>query len=376
MLNSLKNTLLQHENKIVVSAWLISTIAYYFLFRIHTDLEAEKYISEASNLLTNGKVSAPRFYFYFSTISVISLSFLLKTGYVGAIVMQCIVNLFAYLLFFKALKKLFSHSLFPILIIIYLLSFWPYQSWIMFLYTESLFYSSILILTSVIIMCGFNGKNFLLIILCLAFAIISRPLGILLVGSVIFSLFYYVNRFNKVRSTLILFGFSITAYWVINLILSTISDWYILKPFVEENIICNFPTKGINKNLVLTNHDSPLYELFYYISHNPTHFFSYILIKLKYFFLLYRSYYSTTHNAFLLLNIIPIYFFALIGIIKNTIIPTYVFVYLIVSILFFTIAIVLQCDDWHNRFVLSIFPIILILATTGIIEFKKTIRKT
>ena len=121
-----------------------------------------------------------------------------------------------------------------------------------------------------------------------------------------------------------------------------------------------------NSNLEVSDHPNQLYRLFFYITHNFSHFSGLALTRLKYFFLNTRTYYSVTHNAFLLISLFSIYACILIGIkrIRKTF-PTSLLVFIFSAIFFFAVAIAFQCDDYHNRFFLTLMPLLTVLAVAG-----------
>ncbi|HMG81860.1 MAG TPA: hypothetical protein VK559_02385 [Ferruginibacter sp.] len=352
---------------IIVLCWFLSLLVYYNLFGIFTQLEAEKYIYQADYFLRYGAMSATRYWFYSATIFIIALATKTSIGLVGAFFIQAGINLFGYLFFYKALKTIFT-NITALVIIVYLLVFLPYQSWVVYLYTESVFYSSVLLLLSVLILYKpDNIKNIAIIALAVLFTIISRPLGILFAISTYLYLFYAANKKWKViifcGSILLLMAF----YFIVNTIFSSIEDWTITKPFEEENIICDLPSTIHTTILYLDKSAGPVYQLFYYIYHNFGHFIHYAGIKLRYFFLMRRDYYSNRHNYSLLLNIIPIYILSVANLfIKSRRLKKEIMVFLVSSIFLYAVTIVLQCDDYHNRFILSIYPFFVILAAKTI----------
>jgi hypothetical protein len=350
-------------------------IVYYNLFGIFTQLEAEKYIYQADYFCRYGSLSASRYWFYSATIFIIVFATKINIGLTGAFVIQAIINFFAYLLFYKALKKILATTT-AIIVIVYLLAFLPYQSWVVYLYTESIFYSTILILISVLILLKpDNSKNTFIIVLALLLTVISRPLGVLFVCSTYLYLFYAANK--KWKIVILCGGIVVLAgsYFIINTIFSSIEDWTITKPFEEDNIICDLPSTIHSTSLYLNKSAGPLYQLFFYIHHNFAHFIQYAGIKLRYFFLMRRDYYSSLHNAYILLNIIPVYILAIIGLFKEGKLSKEIKAFILSSIILYAIAIVLQCDDYHNRFILSIYPFFVILAAKSVENLLVTLKE-
>jgi hypothetical protein len=136
----------------IVAIWAFFEIIWYLYLGVHFDQEARKYIDEAQHVLQNHTLSEARYVFYFSTIAVIAFASVMHTGVYGALFIILAINLLAYLYFFKALKHLFKDRLSAYIVITGLLSFWPYQTWSLYLYTECLFYSILLIFFSHLIL--------------------------------------------------------------------------------------------------------------------------------------------------------------------------------------------------------------------------------
>ena len=136
----------KNDYLVVVGMWIVAELFLFGKFGFSFGLEAEKYISEAHFVIQNHHLSQGRYLFYLSTILVIAVNLLLKTGLYGAVFTIMFVNLISFLYFFKALKKVFHSKLPAFLVVLFLLSFWPYQAWSLFLYTECLFYSFVLML--------------------------------------------------------------------------------------------------------------------------------------------------------------------------------------------------------------------------------------
>ncbi|MBC7626694.1 hypothetical protein [Ferruginibacter sp.] len=240
----------------------------------------------------------------------------------------------------------------------------PYSSWNVFLYTESVFYSSILFLTSAIIRHNYTKKKSIvfLIIFALVVTILSRPLGILFIPAVLF--YFYVSLEKKARLIIIpagIIGLGVLVY-ATNIVFTTTTDATITLSAKEGCVVCGvLPATNVKLNLLTAG--SPLQQLYYYVSHNFSHFITLGFARLNAFFFMTRPYYSARHNIFLLAFIIPLYILSGISfVIKKESRYKPVFYFMVVSIITFAIVIMLQCDDYHNRFILGLFPFLLILS--------------
>ena len=352
---------------VVVMLWIIFEAIWFYKFGFNFQQEATKYINEANFILNNHHLSQGRYLFYLSTIIIITISFLLKTGLHGAVIIILVINLFSYLYFFKALKKNFINLVSRFLIILFLLSFWPYQIWSLFLYTECLFYSFVMLLFSRLLLFEkMDGKFLWSTSIILLGVVISRPLGVLFVFPVMFFLYFHLNRKQKRYFYAGLILAILLLSWIVQVVFTTTPDWNMQRAFLEENIICDMPVAVSNSHLEVSNHPNQLYRLFFYITHNFSHFLGLALTRLKYFFLLTRNYYSGMHNVYLLINLVFIYGCIVIGIKTiGKIFPLPVLVFIFSSIFFFAMAVALQCDDYHNRFFLTLMPLLAVLAIAG-----------
>ena len=349
-------------------AWL-STITTSLLFTgIFTELEAQKYIQEAQNLVDHKGLSAARFVFYSPTIFIIYLSLKMSAGFYGAFLIQAFYNLLVTLFFYKSLSSYFTDSAYRLLTAFLLIVFLPYSMWTVYLYTESVFYSNILLLISLLLFhsTDSSSKNKFLIFFALLLVILSRPLGILLLLPTIF--YFYKSASKKYKKIFIptfLIGLFLIGY-ISNIIFSTIEDVNITLAASQGCVVCGLLPEH-PPELDLATNGTQIYQLYYYVINNFDQFIRIALVKMKYLFMMVRDYYSMIHNVGLLLFIIPIYLLGLIYIFSGaTKEHRPFFGFQISSIVFFTLTIMLQCDDYHNRFVLSVFPIILLLAVKGL----------
>ena len=139
-------------------------------------------------------------------------------------------------------------------------------------------------------------------------------------------------------------------------------------PFKRENIICGVNTTT-ELNLKTLEDGNSLKGLAYYIINNPSQFFRLAQLKTIAFFGFTRDYYSPIHNYLLVIFYYPFYLLSLIGIWKKIRLKDYRIIFMVLITGLFWLTTALTCDDWHNRFVLTVFPFIFL---TGIAAFTST----
>lgn len=336
-------------------------------------MESLKYIGEANYMLRHHHLSEDRYIFYLLTILVIALSSLLHIGLYGAVIIIMGINLGAYIYFYKALQFVFPNKVLPLFACLLLLSFWPYQLWSVFLYTECLFYSMVLFLFARLILCNNINTPFLLQagVLLLA-VIISRPLGVLFIIPVLLFIFFRLPKRQRVYFYVALIaGVGVIAF-SLQVIFTTTPDVTMLRIFQEENIICGIPASTTHTNLVLPANMNPLYQLLFYVTHNFSIFVQLAITRLRYFFFLVRDYYSTAHNAYLLSCVVLIYGLILVRIKRiTTVLSRSLLAFIFSAVFLFAITIAFLCDDYHSRFFLTLMPLFVVLVVAGIGGIKR-----
>ena len=354
----------QRDYWLVVALWSFFQAIWYWYLGVEFGLESSKYIEEAQFVLDNHHLSQSRYLFYFATIAVIALAKILHLGLYGALLIIMVINLACYLYLFKALRNLFSSRMPALLTVGILLSFWPFQSWSLFLFTECLFYSLVLVLFSHLLLFQKLDGKFLIrtgLILCLL--TITRPLGILFCVPTLLFVFFKLSKRQRLIFFLAGLLFLVLLNFVVQVVFTTTSDWNMTRALTEDSIICDMPRNDATSHLDLTQHPNQFYQLFYYVTHNFSHFAGLALIRLKYFFLLTRTYYSSFHNIYLIVYLIFIYGGILTGLKRMTrfLSPSMNW-FLFSSIFIFAATIALQCDDYHNRFFLTLTPFLVVMA--------------
>jgi len=343
---------------IVILLWLLFQIAWYLYLGVQFGLEGVKYIDEAQFIIENHHLSQFRYLFYLPTIAIIAMIKLLDLGLYAAVFIIMLINLLCYLYFFKSLKFFFLNRIPAFYTIGILLSFWPYQSWSLFLFTECFFYSVVLILFGLLLRFQTLDIRFLLktsIILLLV--MISRPFGILFIFPVLLFVFFKLSKRLRIYAVIAFLLFLLVLNFVMQIVFTTTPDWNMTRALTEDSIICDMPRANSAAQLDLIHHPNQFYQLFYYVTHNFSHFAALAVIRLKYFFALVRDYYSPAHNIFLIAYLALFYGSLIFGIRRVLrFLPVSVSVFLFASIGCFAATIALQCDDYHNRFFLTLTP--------------------
>jgi hypothetical protein len=344
----------------LVIIWLLAQLTCFFLWGTQTELESLKYIHAADYLLQYGHFPEKRYWFYSITVFIIALSKWMNTGHGFVFFVQLLLSLTAHLSFFKGLQSQCreNHPA-PLITTAVLCLVLPYQRWNFTLYTESVFYSLVLIFFSFcMLQKEFKLKTTFIQGLLLLLVILSRPLGVLiLIPWILFHLSYLIKKRKRLISVLLGFGIIILIL-ICEIILSNIKGYDILEAYRQGNIICGIAsfnqgsfTVGFEKT------STSIWNLLLYITENPVLFLNLSWEKTIAFFLMFRDYYQWKHNFLLLVLCAILYLPIIFNFLKEKIDPFSRYIYLV--IISFYLAVVLQCDDYHSRFILTLVPLFL-----------------
>ncbi len=329
--------------------------------------EAEKYISEAKTLLATGTLSATNYWFYFTQIFLLAIAFKWGLGFTFVLIVQLIFSAWATYAFFRLAAALFSIQTAFIGTLLFLLNY-PFQEWSIYLQTESLFHSFTIIFTAYLLRISkLNLRHYITIALSVFLICITRPTGLFFVPAIILYLFF---AFFKTINTRLKIGIvavaGIAFLWLMNAVIGSKGEWDFMLPYLDERIICGVPTLDHNVAIKTIPEGDSIYGLFYYIVHNFEQFSRMAFLRSKAFFGLLRPYYSTSHNIFLAAFFFPLYVAALLSFkwwVKNN---GYRLLYFSMLLAMTWGTTLLSCDDWHNRWFLSISPWLILTALPAI----------
>jgi hypothetical protein len=329
--------------------------------------EAEKYITEAHTLIKTGSLSATNFWFYFTQISLLAIAFKFKLGYAFVVMVQLFFSAWALLSFYRLAASLFSKQTAFIGALIFLLNYY-YHEFNTYLQTESLFHSFIIIFSADLVRLGkLTLRNAVIIFFSTVLICITRPTGLLLLPGIALYLFF---AFFKTISTRLKIGIVATcsmAFLVLmNAVIGSKGEWDFMLPYLDERIICGVPTLHHFVDIKTDPNGDSIYGLYYYIVHNFDQFIRMAYLRSKAFFGLLRTYYSRGHNIYLAVFFYPLYAAALLSLGWWWKHHANRFLFFCCAVLMTWGTTLLTCDDWHNRWFLTISPWIILASLPAI----------
>ncbi|HRH47424.1 MAG TPA: hypothetical protein PLP23_01660 [Panacibacter sp.] len=353
---------------VLLILWLVVEAGLFIHNGIVTNGEAIPYIAEANYFIANAAFTSAKSIFY--SVYILLLALFKKTGFqsTGIYVLQVALNLYAMYCFFKLthfVTKSFNAALLATILLITCI---PWQDWTTYLYTESVFCSMVIIFSYSIFYSKNNGKkNIFLMVLSFLVLLFSRPTGLLFIPVVGLMLIYYYNKKkNFYGASLSLLTAGVFFLILVNYAMRSGGEFDFMKPFRDENILCYLATQTTSSNATIPPDGNSLQGLLHYVLNNPATFTKLAVLKFQSYWGLTRSYYSSTHNALLICFFYPLYFFAAFGVIKLWQTTTVFVLYSLLIFFFFTLSVLVTCDDWSNRFIMPVLPFVILLGAYGI----------
>lgn len=352
---------------ILLIVWTIINGVIMYSHGIISNGEAEKYIFQAQTLLKTGSLTATNFYFYFTQIMLLAIAFTFKLGYAFVVTVQLFFSAWAMLSFYRLATSLFSKQTAFIGTLLFLLNY-PYHEFNTYLQTESLFHSFTVIFGAYLLrLTQLTWRHAATLLLATVLLCITRPTGLLLVPGIALYLFF---AFFKSISTRLKIGIvaisSIAFLTLLNAVIGSKGQWDFMLPYLNEHIICGVPTYHAFVNTKTDADGDSLYGLLYYIVHNFDQFCRMAWLRSEAFFGLLRTYYGRGHNIFLAVFFYPLYAAAIASL-------GWWWKHHANRLLYFSSALLmtwgttlLTCDDWHNRWLLSISPWIILVTLPAI----------
>jgi hypothetical protein len=365
-----------YQKILLLLLWIIVQCFLVWENGIVTTLEADKYISQAEYFLKTGNFSSNNYWLYSTQVFLIAAVIKLRLGFTVIVAVQLLLNLFATWMFYKLAVFFLKNTILAFLATSIFIINIPYQVYNSFLFTESIFYSLTIIYSSYLLRLNkLTINNVVILILILALLSITRPTGILFFGATAFYIFFrFFNHVSFLKKLIIICSTLLVFFVVLNTMLRAGGSLDFMVPFEKENIICGVPTTDHAKIKTFEKGNS-VQGILYYIFNNEKQFFRLSKLKTISFFGLLRNYYSRLHNVFLVLFFYPFYLLSFAGAWRMFRRKEPTFYYLLAIILLYWITTLLTCDDWHNRFILTVFPFIFLIGFSALIKGKSIDKK-
>lgn len=341
--------------------WIAVQLFFLNTKGIVLQFEAGKYISEARLLLKEGHVSAPNLWFYSLQILLLAVAIKTKIGFAIIYLLQLLINALSTIIFYKLCEKL-STSISAFIATLFLIFNFPLQEFNVYLQTESIFISFTIFFSYLLFSIqSINARIIILVLLSLVILSITRPNGLMMIpAALIFLYFKSIQQYSPSRRILISVIVCLIFLLTINFALGSGDEWRFMLAFQKELVLC--ADTPYFSNIKISSNPHSIEGFAYYIIHNFQHFVILACLKTIAFWGLFRSYFSISHNLFLIVYFYPIYLLMILSVplwLKKN---KALFIYFVGNVVLAWFVVILTCDDVHNRFFLVISPFLYLLS--------------
>jgi hypothetical protein len=364
-MRSIVNKIFAHRSILgwLVLVWAVVQLFLFVRLGVVTAGESEKYIGEAQRIVSGKGFSYPTYWLYSVQIAVIAFFLKINISLEGVVLVQLLVNLISTVAFYLFLQSYFGRRTAVTGTLFLVINIW-FQQFNLMLQTESIFYSiSVILACYTLTRSRINIQTVSIIVLLLALLMLSRPNGLLFAVPVFLFLFFRFFQTMSVRRKIFITAACFIAFlFILNLALGSGGHLDFMLPFRDERIICDVPTLPAFLPIDILENGNSIYGLLYYMAHNFEQFSSLAGRRTIAFFGLYRPYFSSTHNVLLLLTFVPLYIMTILSVKwwwtrhRNSLL------FFVSLIMMFWLTVMITCDDWHNRFFLTLTPWLIALS--------------
>lgn len=346
--------------------WLTVQVGLFFLLGISHMGDSPRYLGAAESLL-QGKLPTGKELSFLGYDLFVTFFFWSGLGEIGVVVAQVLLtSVAAYCLYRLACRLYDSRT--GLLAAFFYIAYAEIHTWNFYILTDSLFISMLIISLFLVVERGGWWRT---AIACLAVIFTStiRPNGVVLLVSVGVYVLYSLWRAKKYKVFVgVAFGVAVASPIAIDLVGKMLAHASIIHIYASGKIISGY--KGIVLKMpgVLPapppSIENPLFHILFFIASKPVYFLKLVGMKLWYYFLHARPFYSDFHNYFSVLTLFPTYVLAVGGVLSRTEYPAEKL--LLISLCFFqSLVVALRFADWDGRHLLVILPIVFLFAARG-----------
>jgi hypothetical protein len=335
-------------------------------FKVRLGADSSRYLN-AAELLLHGKLPTGKAKRYLGYDLFVSLFLWSGLGKLGIVLAQALITGVAAYCLYRLARRLYDRRT-GLLAAFFYIGYAEIHTWNFYILTDSLFVSMVII--SLFVVVEWRGLWLSAVAgLVVLFTCTVRPNGFILAASIgtyaLYSL-WKTRRYKVFMGVACLF---LVAFPVaIKLIDAMLVYSPILKHYARGAVMTGRQPSALTMPGIipegLTNVKSTLLAITLFIAAKPVYFLQLAGIKLRYFFLHTRPFYSAFHNYFSVLTLVPSYALALWGLFSRTDYPAERV--LLISVIFFqSLIVALTLSDWDGRFLLVILPIVFVFASRG-----------
>lgn len=361
----------------LVALWTTMQFWLYYTGGIRPAGDTGRYIEAAEILLSGHLPLTGKAMSYLAYDGIVAIFIGLGWGQMGVILFQVVMSgLAAYTLYLLS-SHLYDWRAGLVAAFLYI-GFPDIQKWNYYILTESLFITTI-ILTTYVILVTKGWQRIIVGGLLVVLATLMRPNGFIVpmaLSLYVLLVFWHEGRRRLVAGILVtaVIALAMASSWIGEML----SKERVLSHYIDGTIIWGHPESAVRMPGQAPDctqaKNSALLEIACFAMAKPIYLIELAGMKLFYFFLLARPYYSVPHNIVILLFLLPVYSLTIISWIRGR--KEFVkWAFPAIIILLQAIVVSLTFADWDSRHLQVVLPLIFLFASGGAIWLMDIVTK-
>lgn len=357
----------------LILLWLAVQAAMLIMFGLGHGGDTGRYLSSGQQIAT-GAMPAGKAASYMSYNLLVGGSLALGLGEGGVIAAQLLASAIAALCMYRVASRMW-HQATGLLAAFMYIAFLKLHPWNVFILTDSLFISFVIITTYFLTEAIVQKKAIYIVGLALsaAYAIFLRPDGLAILASLTLLGLVIAIRKKAWRPLIVIFALALLlapSAWKFAGQLA--SHEFLVAHYAQGAVIWNYEPFYLDMPgelpAAIQPSQHPLINLGYFAADKPLYFLKLSTIKIFLFAIHIRPYHSLTHNLLIVIWLAVLYPAAILTIKNNP--GRYPLVSLFLVSLFLSKAVIAGATfaDWSGRFFLHVIPALLLLASPTIVK--------
>jgi hypothetical protein len=365
---------------------IIITLLYGIVAAISFQQYGVKYVNDShryleyANTLAHGLYFDPHNFWYISYAFFLLIVRTVSTSYLLIIVIQYLISYLAVLSVYQSTYFLFQNSRSSLVASCLYILFYELMVWNSYILTESLYASFMCFSLHSLLWYQNKPSTPRLFVMggIILFTAMIKPTGIALVGALVAVGIYILSKRIKALLAKILVMLTlITAFAII--IDKMLTTYLIMENYQLGEVIYGLTTLPHHtqySSLLVTPPENiyvpeegtrPLLKVIYFITHHPWYWTKLFFTKLFFFLGHVRPFWSTAHNLFSVLFLVPVYILAGRTLIKR-VIPFHHSIFTITFISIHVLSVCITSEDWDGRFLVPLLPPLIMLSSHSFID--------
>jgi hypothetical protein len=379
---TLRKTGAQYNNflplVIVLSFWFIVNSILFSDLGIKVVADSSRYIEYANGMMSGFYIEEHNFWYIGYAIYLLIIFELFAGSLMAAVIGQYVLSFLAVITIYKAAILLSKSAATSVVTCLLFIAFADIQQWSSYILAESVYTSFICF--SIYSLAILNERKGGIIRVSIAVAVVTvtffiKPTGIALLGALMGTICYELLSRILSRSTRLIIIFLSVALLLL-LANSMMATYKIVENYVAGEVVYGVRSyagessiEGLTvsppNDLHIPDSPAPIVQVVQFIVQNPLYWLKLFSLKVYYLLSHTRPFWSSWHNWYSILILVPSYILFLSALVGKTL-DVRVKLFSAIFLLIHIFSVGVTSTDWDGRFLIPMLPVIFVLSGAGL----------